>query len=179
MTLERRGFKVSMSEQDWVEIVAQLRHRLGAYHKGAPWMFRNITVDDAIQEAIARYLSKPRPDMDRTSTVRLLAKISRDFIIDGLRKTQYEDQTGEIPPDLLLYNSKPWLKIMVDTIVDDAPGRDQPFWRAFRSLAEGKSLTVANQQIAEHLAVTESAVVLFKERARRTLGNKLGDKTCL
>ena len=164
---------MNLSDQDWIEIVAQLRHRLLAYRRRAPWLFRGITVDDAIQESIARYLSRTRPDIERSDLTRLLFKISHDLIVDSYRKALREGSIDDLPPELVAAAETPWLKIVLDQVVGLAVGNDRALWQAFRRLSEGP-MTVSNQQVAEVLNVPKAEVVRFKERAKRALRRILG-----
>ncbi len=166
---------MNQEDRDWIEVVAQLRHRVSQYEAKEPWLFRTIQVDDAVQESITRYLAKTakHPNFISIALVPLLTKISHDFLIDQFRKTRREDLVDVMPLELSSQVSKPWLTIIIDQLIAASPKKDRPFWRTFRRLAEGL-LTLPNQQVAEELKVTATDVVRFRERARRLIARTLG-----
>jgi DNA-directed RNA polymerase specialized sigma24 family protein len=179
---------VTLSDEEYREVVAQLRHRLGAYKKGHPKLFRGWDVDDVIGEAFVKYFrSKQRideridayPAPKRLETfVALLCLICRGKLIDQWRKLRREVALpGHIESwfhlahnPLKTYHFDQLLCELIDSLDSE---EDKRYWRSFRRLAEGPIVT-PNREVAEDLNVAVGKVVSFKLSARRMLREVIG-----
>ncbi len=155
-----------LSNEEWQEVIAQLRHRLRGYQSRLPYF---TSVDDIISEALAKYGRKDLEEPGLLGIVNFLHKVSQDLIVDSYRKSarQKSAPIDEAAPQAGETGREIFAQTYVNQLISQAPARDKRFWNALLEVARSGSMKWPFKEAAKALGVKAKDVQSFKKRAKR------------
>jgi DNA-directed RNA polymerase specialized sigma24 family protein len=161
-----------LSNEEWKEVVAQLRHRLRGYQGRLPHF---TSVDDVISEALAKYGKKQLEEPGIPGIVNFLHKVAQDLIVDSYRKSA-RHKSAPID-DAAASHAKEtdraiFARTYVNQLISRSPTRDKKFWNALLDVARSGSMKWPFQEAAKALGVKAKDVQSFKKRAKRAAENR-------
>ena len=160
-----------LSNDEWKEVIAQLRHRLRGYQGRLPHF---TSVDDVISEALAKYGKKQLDEPGLLGIVNFLHKVSQDLIVDSYRKSARQKSA---PVDEAVTQTREsdrtiFAQTYVNQLISRASARDKRFWNALLDVARSGSMKWPFQEAAKALGVKAKDVQSFKKRAKRAAENR-------